>query len=286
MHPSDLLANLRSAAKCRADVYHITGDIHYITWILRRRRTLLTIHDCVFLYNSKGLKRSILKWLFLDMPVRHCRLVTTISEATRRDILRYTGCSPDKVTVIGNPLNEGIYYTPRTFQQDQPVILFVGTTSNKNLERVIAALENIHCILDIIGPLSSVMQQELTERGIRFTQKAGLSEQEIADKYAQADMVLFPSTFEGFGLPIIEGQKAGRPVITSDRSPMKEVAGDAACLVDPFSVDSIREGVLKVIQNEAYRSELVRKGRENAERFHAGTIARQYLDCYKKILTT
>ena len=74
--------NILASGKSRADIYHITGDIHYVALGLPRRRTVLTIHDCVFLYQSSGLKRMVLKWLFLDLPVRRCRVITTISEAT------------------------------------------------------------------------------------------------------------------------------------------------------------------------------------------------------------
>ncbi len=230
----------------RSDVYHITGDIHYVAFGLPRRRTLLTIHDCVFLYQTRGIKRRILKQLFLDGPVRRCALVTTISEATRRDILRFTGCAPEKVVVIPNPVSGSIANVPRPFRSGHPVILFLGITPNKNLLRVIPALEGIDCQLHIVGVLPQVEKDLLSRHGIDYRQSAHLTDRELAACYADADLVLFPSTFEGFGLPILEAQKAGRPVITSDLSPMKEIAAGTACLVavhtDLFSTVQVRFG--------------------------------------------
>jgi glycosyltransferase involved in cell wall biosynthesis len=283
MSPHGVLANIRSAQKCKADIYHVTGDIHYVVLGLPRRRTLLTIHDCVFLYSATGIKGRVLKWLFLDMPVRRCTLITTISEATRKDILSFTGCQPGKVVVIPNPVADTIYYSPATFRTEEPVILFMGTTDNKNLFRVAQALNGLACRLEIVGKLNAVQERALADQHILYRQHAGLSDEQVAACYAEADMVLFPSTFEGFGLPIVEGQKAGRPVITSDLSPMKEVAGEAACLVDPYDPGSIRTAVLKVMSDAAYREQLIKDGLRNVERFSAETIAAQYLTCYKKL---
>ena len=278
-----ILRNIWRANSQKADVYHVTGDIHYVVLGLPRRHTLLTIHDCVFLYQASGYKRRLLKWLLLDWPVRYCKLVTTISESTRRDIIAHTGCAPEKVVVIPDPVDAGIGYSVRAFREEEPVILFIGTTPNKNLPRVIQALEGISCRLDIVGPIPADAAALLQKHRISYSNGVGLSDQEMADKYAGADLILFPSTFEGFGLPIIEAQKAGRPVVTSDLDPMKEVAGEAGNLVDPHSIVSIREGVLRVIADKDYREQLVSSGLRNIERFNTEQIASQYVSCYRRL---
>lgn len=283
--PGTLWANYQAAKKCRADVFHVTGDIHYVTLALPRRRTMLTIHDLIFLYSTTGIKRRILKWLFLTLPVRHCKLITAISQATKNDIVTHTGCHPDKIVVIPNPVDGLIRYEAATFNTQEPVLLFVGSTPNKNLPRVAEALKGIRCKLDIIGTPPEEDLRLLKEAGVNYSLSSGLSGEAIAEKYIAADLVLFPSTFEGFGLPIVEGQKAGRPVITSNLDPMREVAGPGACLVDPHDIASIRAGVQKVIGDEAYRQQIVQAGFTNVARFETSVVANQYLNCYKKLLS-
>lgn len=278
-----ILLNLRFVKKQKADVYHITGDVHYAVMALPKNRAILTIHDCIFLYQYSGLKKWFFHRLLLKWPVKHCRIVTTISEQTKQDIVKFSGCSPDKIRVINNPLTEAIYYKPRPFNRELPTLLFLGSTPNKNLERVIEAVKDIPCVLDIVGIIPEEQEKKLRQYNIRFNQSSRLSEQELAEKYFSCDLLLFPTLFEGFGLPIIEAQKAGRPVLTSKLSPMQEVAGGAACLVDPENEQSIRWGVLKIINDEGYREQLVKDGFENIKRFEPQAIAQQYYSLYKEV---
>ena len=116
-----------------------------------------------------------------------------------------------------------------------------------------------------------------------FANYHNLPYKEILALYRECDLLCFASTYEGFGLPILEAQATGRAVVTSTVASMPEVAGGGACLVDPFSVDAIREGVSKVIREEAYRETLISKGLQNVERFRVEKIAAGYLEVYNNI---
>src|SRR5688572_30447015 len=85
--PADILKNGLAAKKLDGDIYHITGDVHYLAFFLDSKKTILTIHDCIFLKEPNPVKRKILKWLFLDGPVKNAKLITTISETSRQDII-------------------------------------------------------------------------------------------------------------------------------------------------------------------------------------------------------
>ena len=278
-----ILQNLSRYRPGPADIYHITGHVHYIALVLPRDKTILTVHDLRILQIRKGLRRAFLKKLLFDWPVRRLNWVTTISEKTKSDLVQMTGVDPDKIMVIGNPLPDNYVEDSRPFNEALPVFLQIGTGPHKNLERVIQAADGLPIQLRIIGELSPKQSQMLDEANVEFSNAPSLDADQMIEEYRKADAVVFCSLFEGFGLPIIEAQAIGRPVITSSISPMAEVADDGAVLVDPTNPEQIRSAIKKVMTDAAVRAEVVNKGLKNVERFRLGNIAKQYADLYRKI---
>jgi glycosyltransferase involved in cell wall biosynthesis len=280
------LYNSIEAAVRQGEINHITGDVHFLACFLRKENTVLTVHDCGGLDRLSGVGRKIFKQFWYTVPCHRSALVTTISEFTRSELIRYTGCPAEKVRVIPDPLGAGFLPSPRDFNDSCPTILHVGVTPNKNLERSAAALRGISCRLEIVGAITATQKAALEANGIIWSARARLSSDEVIAAYRNCDLLLFPSTYEGFGLPIIEAQATGRAVITANVCSMPEVAGDGAHLVDPYDVNSIRQAVVQVIGDAAHRHRLIENGFRNVSRFSPETVARQYIDVYEEIART
>ena len=123
-----------------------------------------------------------------------------------------------------------------------------------------------------------------TTAGVPVVHELGrLTDLELVEAYRRCDMVVFASLYEGFGLPILEAQAMGRPVITSNFGAMREAAGDGALLVDPYSVEAIREAILRIKREPELREELVAKGLRNVERFRAEAVALKYAQIYRSL---
>jgi glycosyltransferase involved in cell wall biosynthesis len=271
------------AAFRQADVNHVTGDVQFLTTFMRRRRTVLTVLDLVTVERLRGFHRWLYFLLWFRIPIARARVVTTISSYTREHLLRELGSAKADVRVVHCQLMDGYVATPRVFNTSRPVILMVGLAHNKNFFRSVEALAGIACELRIIGRLDERHLKTLAESGLAHTNCSGLTDAQIRDEYVSCDMLVFASTAEGFGLPILEAQAIGRPVVTSNVTSMPEVAGDAAEFVDPFDVDSIRAGVLRVIQDERHRTELITRGFENVKRFSPRAIAERYAAIYREV---
>lgn len=279
------LYNMVEAIFRQRTINHIVGDVHYLALSLPKRRTILTIHDCVSPRAMKGIKRLALVLLWYKLPVKRCAAVTVVSEFTKSEVLHFVKCTPERITVIPDPVSPQFVPNPLPFNVARPVILQVGTGRNKNIPRVAEALRGLHCHLDIVGKLDPAQRQILSDNAVSYSESRDLTAEQVVDRYRRCDMVVFASTYEGFGLPIVEANATGRAVVTSNICSMPEVAGSAACLVDPFDCSSIRAGILRVINDSNYRSHLVAQGFENVKRFRAELIAGQYAALYQEVLS-
>ncbi|MBW4985706.1 glycosyltransferase [Mameliella sp. CS4] len=283
-----VLNRLKSIAAARRrmredglDVAHVLGDEHFLTLGLPRARTVLTVADSNAIADARGLRRAILWLIWLYLPLRASRVVTAISERSKAQLADLTGPRATAVRVIDCPLPAR--FGPMGPPPDSRTVLHIGTKANKNLDRLVAAMQGLDARLIVVGRLSGAQQALLDGSGVAYENRVNLSDAEMLEAYRDCTIMTFVSTAEGFGMPIIEAQAIGRPVLTSDLSPMREVAGGAAALVDPTDTGRVRAGLVRLLEDAGHREDLVRRGRENARRFAAGRIAGQYADLYREV---
>lgn len=270
--------------RLRADVYHVTGDVTYVAAMLPWAKTVVTVPDIGhYLHGLTGIKRAVYRLLWLTLPIRLARGIVAISRETQDQIVEYLGVERGRVEVVDCCYGPHFHAVQREFSTERPVILQVGTRAYKNVPRLVQALKGINCRLVLVGPVDDALEQLLDECGTEYESHVNLSSEELFQKYVNCDIVSFVSIGEGFGVPIIEAQAAGRPVITANVSPMKEVAGDGACLVDPLDVAAIRQGIQRIISDATYRRTLVENGATNAARYSSAAIGERYLALYRRI---
>lgn len=281
----DLIANIQFIRKHRKKgaIHHITGDVHYGTLGLIGYKSVLTIHDTVgldFVKMSK-VKSLIYELLWFRIPIMIATKVLCISEVTKSYLMKYS--SRKDIQVIHDAIDSTLQFSSPKPIEGTVKILFIGIKDNKNLIRCFEALKGIDCHVTVVGKLKPEQVKALEENGISYSSKFNLSDEELNAEYYNCDIVSFCSLFEGFGMPALEANQAGRPVLCSTIPVLKEVAGDAASFVDPFDVNSIRDGYLRLIKDEAYRLELVNKGKTNVLKYLPSAIKKQWEEVYNEL---
>lgn len=259
--------------------------------------SVVTIHDLGYRYFPEShtwSQRRYLNWS-TRWSTSVAQKVIAVSQATAKDIQRFCGIDASKIQVIyeaaagqqERPTESKIQTTRRRYSLTKPYALYVGTIQpRKNLLRLMQAYaqlckrEKIDIELVLAGG-EGWMSQSLYEMADDVSDQVRLlgyvADADLPSLMAGAQFFCLPSLFEGFGLPVLEAQHYGTPVMTANNSSLPEVAGDAAILVDPTDVDAIAQAMLRLSRDENLRQKLIAAGYENVKRFSWEKAAKETL---------
>ena len=280
--------------KHQGDINHITGDVHFLTYFLKKKKTILTIHDCEKLMGSDYgfIKKMIYKFFWFTLPKFRCKYITTISEESKKNLSKYAGINKNVVVIHDgvDPYFRVLNLTKKEKKElldnnknKKTVMHISGIQPNKNVPRLIKAIGKMGIKLIKVGKFSSYESSLLSKYNIDYYQFENIDIDLLVKIYNSVDCLVFPSLIEGFGLPVVEAQKCGCPVITSNISSMPEVGGKGAFYIDPYSVEGIKKGIKKVLEDNDLGNKIIKEGFKNAKRFEWENIARQYYKLYNKI---
>ena len=277
-----------SLSRAGATLFHAP---HYVLPPLTPCRAIVTIHDCIHLRFPQYLPNR-LAYAYARAQIwsatRRARRVLTVSQASKEDIVRFFDVPESKVTVIPNAIDERFRQPPsdadlvrvhERYQLPERFIMYAGNVKpHKNLERLIDAFVTVRSRgFDDVGLLlsgSAVSQYATLRRAVhrynlhKHVRFLGYQTTEtLAVLYRLADVFVFPSLYEGFGLSPLEALASGTPVVASNVSSLPEVLGDAAVLVDPLDATAIAEGIMRVLEDADLRADLHRRGLARAGHF-------------------
>lgn len=273
--------------------------------------TVVTVHDVIQFVLPEYAWRKISRLYFgiVSRGARRADAVITVSECSKRDIVALLGLPPERIHVIGNAVDASLHpvrdawllasVRERYGIAPRFILYFGGFDLRKNVPRLIESYARLPASLRkeyqlvIAGrymhlghplypdPRETVQRLALEGRVI-FTGQ--VREQDKAPLFSAATVFVFPSLYEGFGIPVLEAMACGTPVVTSNSSALPEVAADAGLLVDPYDTDAIAEGVRALLEDQGRREELARRGLERARLFTWQQVAEQTLRVYGEVL--
>lgn len=315
IYPGEIIKASTTKLPSNCDLYHFPYfDPFFLTLpIIRHKPTVITIHDLIPIrfnrYFPRGIKGEI-KWQIQKILAKNTEAIITDSYASKDDVIRYIGINKNKIYPIYLAADDIFFQktsdnekakTKNKYNLPQQFALFVGDINwNKNLVNVIKAVKSINFPLVIISrtinnkqidtenPWLHELNQAKTEMANSklFTVLDNVSQSELANFYQIAEVLLYPSRYEGFGLPVLEAFASQCPVITSDKGSLKEITGDAALIIDPESPQKIAHAINKIINDFSLSSILITKGNNRVQKFSWEKTAKETYTVYNQILTT
>ncbi|PLR80755.1 hypothetical protein CVD25_08340 [Bacillus canaveralius] len=293
------------------ELYHINSTFdYYNSHALQRNwfgnaRLAVTLYDIIpLLFENQYLPLPHMKKHYMQNIefVKSCDMIFVISDTTRKDAVEKLNIKPEKIKVIYGALcehfsDESILSATTWNGSTKPYILYVGGCDyRKNLDRLIAAFAKVNHRLKskfqliIAGNIPedqrffiklNIKKANVTD-DVLFT--GFVSNEELIQLYKGSELFAFPSLYEGFGLPVLEAMACGVPVLTSNSSALKEIAGEAAYLINPKSIDDIAQGMEHLLTNAEIRNTLVNRGFERVQQFQWTNVAKLVLEGYQQLL--
>lgn len=283
--------------KDKIELYHgLSGELP-VGLKKNNIKSIVTIHDLIFvrypeLYSYFDRKIHFLKF---KKATQNADLIIAISEQTKADIIDFLGIKAEKISVIYQGC-QAVFKATYTVEKKEAVrqkfnlpqnfILNVGTIEErKNALLIVKAIKNLDIPLVLVGKetaytkkIHDYIKEHQLENRVIFLKK--LSSEELAIVYQLATIFVYPSLFEGFGIPIIEALYSKTPVITTNSGVFPEAGGPDTVYIDPQNADELEEAIKNLVSNGDKRAEMTEKGFDFVQKFNDEGIAKQYMDCY------
>lgn len=292
----DYVCSLVILILLKPDVIIYPKNIIPLSHYFLSSKKINVIHDLAYFskeITAYTLSNRLYNTLFMGWSCSTADAIISISRHTKKDIISLLGIASSKIHVIYQGVEAHFQPTPDThsilfkYNIRKPYLFYSGSISpRKNILRILQAFFDIHTHIphniyfssgrrwlstDVITYLANTIPGR-----VFFLDY--IPEEELPVLYSEADIYLYPSLYEGFGLPVLEAQACGCPVIASNTTSIPEVAGMGAHYVNPTSVEDIKDGMMKILTDNSYKNILVQRGYENVKRFHWNTAAEKIIN--------
>ncbi|MDP9954764.1 glycosyltransferase involved in cell wall biosynthesis [Epilithonimonas hungarica] len=283
-----------------ADIFHgLSGELP-LKWNSKPIKKIVTIHDLIFERFPEyytWIDRKIHFWKFKKASFSADKIIA-ISEQTKRDIIQFLKVNENKIEVVYQGCHAGfkekqseeiLKQIKEKFNLPEKFILNVGTIEpRKNLLNVVKALKDSKIPLVVVGAKKpkyfKLIEKEIEKNKIEVQFLSGVSMEELAGIYKLAEIFIYPSFFEGFGIPVIEALFSETVVITSNTSCLPEAGGPDSVYVNPYNVNDIKAKILFLWENESERKRRTEKGLQFVQKFNDEVIADEMMKVYESLV--